>query len=133
MLMSSSDMCFFVTFFSSQTSGVFLCPLVLSVAMCCILAICHVPNACPLPSALHSLPSVWPCLCSHYLFYSLLPSASSAAICCPLLLKGLLTAAILKGSCVPSYTKQNEKMSAKVRACFFVYVFVAQRSNSVHC
>ena len=29
-----------------------LFPLVLSVATCCTLTICHVPNACPLPSAL---------------------------------------------------------------------------------
>ena len=86
-----------VTFFLSQMSGVFLCPLVLSVAICCILAICHVPNACPLPSALHSLPSVWscgvlpllfPCTCvlSHVCLLC-------SALCSPLLL--LLTTVAL--------------------------------------
>ena len=127
------------------------CPLVLSVAICCTLATCCVPHACPLSSTLCPLPHVtglvWSCgvlpsfcirrlvcfcallcyllpfvafwqfamcpmhalcplpstlcplcgplgcclrfapdtwVCSHYLFYSLLPSASSAAISCHL-------------------------------------------------
>jgi hypothetical protein len=155
-----------VTFFLSQTSVVVwwhglnmcCCPLVLYVAICCTLATCCGPHACPLSSTLCPLPHVtglvWSCgvlpsfclrrlvcfcallcyllpfvafwqfamcpmhalcplpstlcplcgpvgcclrfapdtwVCSHYLFYSLLPSASSAAICCPLLLNGLLS------------------------------------------
>ena len=67
-------------------------PLVPSVANCCTRAVCHVPNACPLPSALHSLPSVWSCgvvpslcpgacvcVCSYVLLLC-------SALCCLLLL-----------------------------------------------
>ena len=62
------------TFFLSQTVVLFLwhglnmccCPLVFSVAaICCTLATCCVPHACPLPSTLCPLPHVtclvWSC------------------------------------------------------------------------
>ena len=109
------------TFFLSQTSVLFLwhglnmccCPLVLSVA---ISALCLLSPALSGPvgfcflsfsAALHSLPSVWSCgvlpsLCPRHLcvftcvaslICSLLPSASSAAICCPLLPSGDLLCA----------------------------------------
>ena len=79
--------------FLSLAPGVFLCPVVLSVAIIsCTLVFCHVPNACPLPSALHSLPSVWSC----WVVPSLCPGACvcvcsyvlllCSALCCLLLL-----------------------------------------------
>ena len=120
------------TFFLSQAPGVFLCPVVLSVAIIsCTLVFCHVPNACPLPSALHSLPSVWSCgvvpslcpgacvcvfLCVASMFCSLLPFASSLAICCPVLPSDDLRRACV---CVPLHTNQNGKMCSNVLHCFF--------------
>ena len=111
----------------------FLCPVVLSVAIIsCTLVFCHMPNACPLQSALHSLPSVWSCgvvpslcpgacvcvfLCVASMFCSLLPFASSLAICCPVLPSDDLRRACV---CVPLHTNQNGKMCSNVLHCFFL-------------
>ena len=120
----------------------FLCPVVLSVAIIsCTLVFCNVPNACPLPSALHSLPSVWSCgvvpslcpgpcvcvcvcvfLCVASMFCSLLPFASSLAICCPVLPSDDLRRACV---CVCLFIRTNMAKCAPM--CSIVFFLIRIR------
>ena len=93
--------------------------------MCPMHALCHLPSTlCPLCGpvgwCLRFAPApVCVCvfLCVASMFCSLLPFASSLAICCPVLPSDDLRRACV---CVPLHTNQNGKMCSNALHCCFL-------------
>ena len=93
--------------------------LLASCVICCnLLHSGNLPCVQFIPSALHSVLSVWPCGVLPLLLHNLNCSLSS---CLEVMV------------CVPHCTKQTCKMFSIVLHCFFAHIHVGESSKSVHC